>query len=224
MEGPFHAENSIFRVKDERNIAYVPMYTHMTVFAIRLSTNSSPTSLSGLSRQAVAYSSGLFRADTSVASRRSPAPHPPTSCRRAGQVRPGLAKLALSVGSSLALHYSTCDPSNLTRLPNTRLCRVRNRPLPPPNTPERSLDCVLVNCCIQYLKARLFKPHACRWLTRRRAKRPPQAARELATDVGNAVSRYVMSCTSPWLCSLHAVHLIDWPCVVRQKTPIMFPM
>jgi hypothetical protein len=160
MKGPFQTENSIVRVNDELNIAYVPMYTYVTVLAIQSSTYLLPTSFSGLSRQAVAYSSGLFRADTSVASRRSPAPHPPTSCRRPGQVRPGLAKLALSVGSSLALHYSTCDPSNLTRLPNTRLCRVRNRPLPPPNTPERSLDCVLVNCCIQYFRARLFKPHA----------------------------------------------------------------
>ena len=161
MKGPFQTENSIVRVNDELNIAYVPMYTYVTVLAIQSSTYLLPTSFSGLSRQAVAYSSGLFRADTSVqAPQPCPAPHPPTSCRRAGQVRPGLAKLVLSVGSSLALHYSTCDPSNLTRLPNTRLCRVRNRPLPPPDTTGWSLDCVLVNCCIQYLKARLFKPHA----------------------------------------------------------------
>ena len=74
MKGPFQTENSIVRVNDELNIAYVPMYTYVTVLAIQSSTYLLPTSFSGLSRQVVAYSSGLFRADTSVQ-----APQPCTS-------------------------------------------------------------------------------------------------------------------------------------------------
>jgi hypothetical protein len=169
----------------------------MVVFAIRLLTRLLPTSSSTVLRQGVAYSSGLFRADTSAASRRST-----TSCRRAGQVRLGLANLS-RIGSSLARsHFTTplATPAishyvQIHAYVSTAIGHCHR--LPPP---ERSLDrapTVVVNRCIQYLKARLFSPtHAHPWLTRRRAQRP-QAAREPATGVGNAVSRYVISCMPP---------------------------
>ena len=107
--GLLNSENSMFRVNHDPDMAYVHGNKHMFLLNTRSSTSFPPSSLSLVSRQGLAYSSGLVRADTWAASRRSPAPHhlvPPG--------RPGLATLAPSIGRQLALHYSTADPGHLT--------------------------------------------------------------------------------------------------------------
>jgi hypothetical protein len=138
VEGLLYSKNSMFRVNHDPDMAYVHENKHMLLLNTRSSTSFPQRSLSSISRQRLAYSSGLVRADTSVASRRSPAPHHLVPPGRPGQV--WLLSLPVLAGSS---HFTTPlpTPANLTRPPNTRLCQVRNRPLPPSATSERSLDC-----------------------------------------------------------------------------------
>ena len=131
--GLLNSENSMFRVNHDPDMAYVHGNKHMFLLNTRSSTSFPPSSLSLVSRQGLAYSSGLVRADTWAASRRSPAPHHLVPPGRPGQV--WLLSLPVLAGSS---HFTTPlpTPASLTLLPNTRLCRVRNRHchlLPPPS-------------------------------------------------------------------------------------------